>query len=245
MKGKVYATKIYSYLLMTRLACDQLWPYHLCRVTIMSLCSTIKYDCTSHRSNIFSKSGGWLTRLGQHKTSIFCSLCHCRETQSQLEQADGLRCEDTPPTLLRRSAAPWLPILSIHIGSQVKTRHSQSYKFQEFTKSSKTHLMLLDKIRCVNMKCIRRVLLNIQSGHDSVDRRTDGHVDGRADKRTRWNQYTPSSTHWSGGYDIIQIVLPLTSDPVFMAKKDYMYIYIHIHHEPQTSMLKHTSLNSV
>ena len=37
-------------------------------------------------------------------------------------------------------------------------------------------------IRCANMKWIRWVLLKIQSGHDSVHR------------RTRWNQYTPLST---------------------------------------------------
>ena len=32
-------------------------------------------------------------------------------------------------------AAPWLPILLIHIGSQVKTRQSQSYEFKEFAKT--------------------------------------------------------------------------------------------------------------
>ena len=37
-------------------------------------------------------------------------------------------------------------------------------------------------IRCANMKWIRWVLLKIQSGHDSVHR------------RTRWYQYTPLST---------------------------------------------------
>ena len=33
-------------------------------------------------------------------------------------------------------AASWLPILLKHIGSQVKTRQSQSYKFKEFAKIS-------------------------------------------------------------------------------------------------------------
>ena len=50
-------------------------------------------------------------------------------------------------------------------------------------------------IRCVNMKWIKQVLLKIQSGHDSVHRRTDG---GR-DRQTRWNQYTPFQLCWSGG----------------------------------------------
>ena len=41
---------------------------------------------------------------------------------NQLEQLQRL-CSKIPPT------APWLPILVIHIRSQVKTRQSQSYKF--------------------------------------------------------------------------------------------------------------------
>ena len=39
-------------------------------------------------------------------------------------------------------------------------------------------------IRCANMKWIRWVLLKIQSGHDSVHRRTDRQTDGRTDRRT-------------------------------------------------------------
>ena len=50
------------------------------------------------------------------------------KTQFQLEQLEGLRSEHTP-------AAPWLPILLIHIGSQVnKTRQTQTYAFNEFAK---------------------------------------------------------------------------------------------------------------
>ena len=41
---------------------------------------------------------------------------------SELEQLERLRSEITPAT-------PWLPILVIHIRSQVKTRQSQNYKF--------------------------------------------------------------------------------------------------------------------
>ena len=44
-----------------------------------------------------------------------------------LEQLERLRSEDT-------HAASSLPILLSHIGSQVKRRQSQSYKFREFTK---------------------------------------------------------------------------------------------------------------
>ena len=42
-----------------------------------------------------------------------------------LEQLERLRSEDTP-------AASWLPIPLSHIGSQVKRRQSQSYKFKKF-----------------------------------------------------------------------------------------------------------------
>ena len=48
----------------------------------------------------------------------------------QLEQLERLHSE-LPP------AAPWLPILVIHIRSCVIKRQSQSYKFQKFAKNSK------------------------------------------------------------------------------------------------------------
>ena len=67
--------------------------------------------------------------------------------------------------------APWLPILLYHIGSQVKTRQSQSYKFKEFAKTS---------IFLILKKCFWK----IQSGHDSVHRWTDGPMDGRTVGRT-------------------------------------------------------------
>ena len=45
--------------------------------------------------------------------------------QSQLEQLERLRSEDTP-------AASWLPIPLSHIGFQVKRRQSQNFKFLNF-----------------------------------------------------------------------------------------------------------------
>ena len=47
-------------------------------------------------------------------------------------------------------------------------------------------------IRCANMKWIRWVLLKIQSGHDSVHRRTDGQGD---------ISIPPFQLRWSGGYN--------------------------------------------
>ena len=51
-----------------------------------------------------------------------------RECSQKLKQLERLRSEDT-------HAAPWLTILFIHMGSHVKTRQCQSYKFQEFAKT--------------------------------------------------------------------------------------------------------------
>ena len=41
---------------------------------------------------------------------------------------------DSPP-------APWLPILVIHIRSQVKTRQIQSYKFKKIAKNSNFEIL--------------------------------------------------------------------------------------------------------
>ena len=94
MKGKAYAPKIYHYLLMTRLACDQLWAHFLCHnyVSVFYHKSSLYFWQIQH----FSKSRGWLTRLRQHKTSIFSSLCQCHETQLQPEQPECLSSEDIP-----------------------------------------------------------------------------------------------------------------------------------------------------
>ena len=57
------------------------------------------------------------------------------------------------PSQNNTKSTPWLPILLIHIVSQVRTTQSQSYKLKKMTKI--------------------QVLLKIQSGHDSIHRQTD------------------------------------------------------------------------
>ena len=52
------------------------------------------------------------------------------DTKCKLKQLERLRSKDTP-------AAPWLPVLLIHIRPQVKTRQNQSHKFKKFAKTSK------------------------------------------------------------------------------------------------------------
>ena len=102
------------------------------------------------------------------------------KTNLKQEQLECLCSEDTP-------TASWLPILLSHIGSRVKRRQSQSYKFKEkllkfqvfeiWNKLYMWHTYWSGLIRCANMKWIRWVLLKIQSGNDSVHRWTDGQMD--------------------------------------------------------------------
>ena len=63
------------------------------------------------------------------------------------------------------------------------TRQSQSYNFKQVFKNLNTqHTFWSWLIRCVNMKWIWLVLREIQSGHDSIHRRTDGWTDRQTDK---------------------------------------------------------------
>ena len=64
-------------------------------------------------------------------------------------------------------------------------KNSPKFQMFEFRNKHYTrHTFLSYLIRCANMKWIRWVLLKIQSGHDSVHRRTDGQTDGRTDGQT-------------------------------------------------------------
>ena len=118
--------------------------------------------------------------------------------QKWLEQLEHLRSEDTPPR------ASWLPILLSHIGSQVKRRQSQSYKFEEFVKISNfqilkqtlqaTHLLkLLDKMCKYEM--------DPTSIRDDTKRtrccpQTDRRTDGQGETSIPLFQL-----RWSGGYN--------------------------------------------
>ena len=102
---------------------------------------------------------------------------------SQQYQQEQLEClpSEIPP------AAPWLPILVIHIRSQVKTRQSQSYKFKklpkikilQFCKNLYTrHTFWGCLIRCMNMKGIQPEPWALQSWHGMQDGMRDGRTDG-------------------------------------------------------------------
>ena len=107
---------------------------------------------------------------------------------SQLEQLERLRSENAP-------SASWLPILLVHIGSQVKTRQSQSYKckkmpkfiFFKFWRKKALHathrLKLLDKMCKYEMDPASIVEYTERTRFcPQTDRRTDGRTDRRTDK---------------------------------------------------------------
>ena len=64
-----------------------------------------------------------------------------------------------------------LPKIKILLFWKKKKKKTKTYYMR--------HTNLSCLIRCVNMKWIWQVLLKIQSGHDSVHRRTDGWTDGQ------------------------------------------------------------------
>ena len=69
-------------------------------------------------------------------------------------------------------------------------------KFKFWNKHYTRHTFWSCLIRCANMKWIRRVLLKIQSGHDSVHRRTDGRTDRWTDGQGE-TSIPPFQLRWS------------------------------------------------
>ena len=106
------------------------------------------------------------------------------------------------PAFWDTPAAPWLPILEFHIGSQVKTRQSKSYKLKKNAKNSNceflqetlhtAHLLkLLDKMYKYETDPTRTV--------GATERTRD--VDGQTD---RWADgvkliYPPQQLRFAGG----------------------------------------------
>ena len=114
-------------------------------------------------------------------------------TEYKLEQLERLHSEDTPRHLMitHTIESYWIP-------RQKKTKSKlqikkirQNFKIFEFQNGHYTrHTFWSCLIRCANMKLIRWVLLKIQSGHDSVHRRTDGQGD---------TSIPPFQLRWNGG----------------------------------------------
>ena len=119
----------------------------------------------------------------------------------KLEQLERL-CSEIPP------AAPWLPILVIHIRPQVKTRQSQSYKLKKNCQKFK-FWNFARNCTCDTLSEVVWYDVQIWNGSNQNCRRyradtgcrTDaGRMqDGRTDGQTKWNQYTPQQLCCAGG----------------------------------------------
>ena len=108
-----------------------------------------------------------------------------------------------------------------------------------------------DKVKVTNLKNLPKfqwVLLKIQSGHDSVHRRTDGHTDGWTDGQDE-TSISPFQLHWSGGYnDEILRVYPL---PWYWCNTTAQVTYLlrlsdtYMHHYTKPSLTQVTACCSV
>ena len=95
-------------------------------------------------------------------------MLNVKPWECQLEQLERLRSEDNPRRLMIIHT-----IESYWIRSQKKKKKSPKFQIFEFCNGHyMPHTFWSCLIRCANMKWIRWVLLKIQSGHDSVHRRT-------------------------------------------------------------------------
>ena len=118
-------------------------------------------------------------------------VAHCNLHQDnswRLEQLECLHSENTP-------AAPWLAIPWIHIGSQVKTRLHQSYKFKEFAKNS-YFLILKETLHATHLLKLLDKVCKYEMDPACIVEDTEWtwfcpQTDRWADRRSRWNQYTP------------------------------------------------------
>ena len=147
-------------------------------------------------------SSTWVRPNLRYDSNCECIFCNLTNNWAESilirvsipEQLEHLHSDVTP-------AASWLS----HIWSPVKRRQNQSYEFKEFAKLSNfefgnkhytRHAFWSCLIRCANMKWIQRVLLKIQSWHDSVHRQTDGRTGVQTDKV---KPVYPFQLRWGGG----------------------------------------------
>ena len=101
--------------------------------------------------------------------------------QMKLEQLECLLSEDTPCRLVITHAIElyWIPSQKKAMSKLQILRICQNFCILNKLYTQHTSWSCL--IRCANMKWIRRVLLKMQSGQDSVHRRTEGQTDGQGE----------------------------------------------------------------
>ena len=120
----------------------------------------------------------------------------------KLEQLDCLRSEIP-------LVASWLPILMIHIRSQVKVTNFKKLPKIEILPETlhATHLLkLLDKMYKYEISPTGTVGTTERTRDAG---RTDGRTDRRTDGWTEWNQYTPQQLRCAGGIIILNIQLTI------------------------------------
>ena len=105
--------------------------------------------------------------------------CPSSYRNSKLER---LCSEDTPAT-------SWLPILLRHIGSQVKRRKSQSYKFKEFAKIA-IFPFLKQTLHATHIRKFLDKMWKYEMDPTSIVEDTERtRFCPQTNRRTRWNQY--------------------------------------------------------
>ena len=114
--------------------------------------------------------------------------------QRKLEQLESLRSMDTP-------AASWLPIPLGHIGSQVKRRQSQSYKFKTFAKITIFLILKRALFATYLLKLLDKMCKYELDPMSIVENTERTQFCPQTDRRTRWYQYTPFQLRWSRGYN--------------------------------------------
>ena len=105
--------------------------------------------------------------------------CIHLESKTKLEHLPS----EIPP------AASWLPILVIHIKSQVKRRQSQSYKFEKNCQNS-NFLMLQPTLQATHLLRLFDKMYKYEMDPTRTVGGTEQTLDMR-EGRTGWNQYTP------------------------------------------------------
>ena len=112
-----------------------------------------------------------------------CKLLNIRSF-NKLEQPECLHSEDTP---LPPHEYPYYSFILDPMSDQdnVKVTNLKNLPklnfFKFWHKRYTEQIVFCCLIRCVNIKRVLQVLLKIQSGHDSVNRWTDGRMDRRTD----------------------------------------------------------------
>ena len=130
-----------------------------------------------------------------------------------------------PPPPPPPPPASWLPILLVHIGSEVKRRQiqSQSYKFTEFGKISNlwvlhvTHLLKMFDKMC-------KYEIDPASVVEDTKPTWFCPRDGQTDRWTRWNQYTPFQISWSGVYNVSYNMIIC----VLFKSKPHVFTFMHL-----------------